>query len=225
MAASALFKAYCRTYQGIFRVAVNFLNWKEPELVKGAGSVKKLPEVVKKNGHDSVLVVTDKGLMGLHLLDSLFEGLEKEGVKYSVFDGVQPNPTIYNIEDALKVYKDNGCEGFIAFGGGSPMDCAKVAAARIARPGTSVQKMRGTLKILKKLPTIYAVPTTAGTGSETTIAAVVSDPKTHEKYALQDPVLRPKYAVLDPELTVGLPPHITSTTGMDALTHAVEAYI
>lgn len=105
------------------------------------------------------------------------------------------------------------------------MDCAKVCAARIARPKTSVQKMRGTLKILKKLPTIYAVPTTAGTGSETTIAAVVSDPTTHEKYALQDPVLRPKYAVLDPELTVGLPPHITSTTGMDALTHAVEAYI
>ena len=225
MAASKLFKAYCRTYQGIFRVAVNFLNWKEPELVKGAGSVKKLPEVVKANGHKSVLVVTDKGLMGLHLLDGLFEGLDKSGVKYAVYDGTQPNPTINNIEEARQLYVDNNCSAVIAFGGGSPMDCAKVAAARIARPKTSVQKMRGTLKILKKLPTIYAVPTTAGTGSETTIAAVVSDPTTHEKYALQDPVLRPKYAVLDPELTVGLPPHITSTTGMDALTHAVEAYI
>ena len=82
MAASALFKAYCRTYQGIFRVAVNFLNWKEPELVKGAGCVKKLPTVVKSTGHDSVLVVTDKGLMNLHLLDGLFEGLEKSDVKY-----------------------------------------------------------------------------------------------------------------------------------------------
>ena len=225
MAASALFKAYCRTYQGIFRVAVNFLNWKEPEVVKGAGCVKKLPEVVKANGHNSVLVVTDKGLMNLHLLDGLFEGLEKSDVKYAVYDGTQPNPTIDNIEEARKLYADNNCAAVIAFGGGSPMDCAKAAAARIAKPNQSVQKMRGTLKILKKLPTIYAVPTTAGTGSETTIAAVVSDPSTHEKYALQDPVLRPKYAVLDPELTLGLPPHITSTTGMDALTHAVEAYI
>ena len=225
MAASVLFKAFCRTYQGVFRVAVNFLNWKEPELVKGAGSVKKLPEVVKSNGHDSVLVVTDKGLMNLHLLDGLFEGLEKSGVKYAVYDGTQPNPTIDNIEEARQLYVDNNCSALVAFGGGSPMDCAKVAAARIAKPKKTVQQMRGTLKILKKLPTLYAVPTTAGTGSETTIAAVVSDPRTHEKYALQDPVLRPKYAVLDPELTVGLPPHITSTTGMDALTHAVEAYI
>ena len=225
MAASKLFKMYCRAYQGIFRVAVNFLDWTEPTLIKGAGSVKNLPEVVKKNGHDSVLVVIDKGLMGLHLLDGMFEGLEKSDVKYAVYDGTQPNPTINNIEDARQMYVDNKCSAVIAFGGGSPMDCAKVAAARIARPNKSVQKMRGTLKILKKIPTIYAVPTTAGTGSETTIAAVVSDPTTHEKYALQDPVLRPKYAVLDPELTIGLPPHITSTTGMDALTHAVEAYI
>ena len=225
MAASIFLKAFCRTYQGIFRVAVNFLDWTEPQLVKGAGSVKKLPEVVKANGHDRVLVVTDKGLMGLHLLDGLFEGLDNAGVKYFVYDGTQPNPTIDNIEEARKIYADNNCSAVIAFGGGSPMDCAKVAAARIAKPKKSVQQMRGTLKILKKLPTIYAVPTTAGTGSETTIAAVVSDPSTHEKYALQDPVLRPKYAVLDPELTIGLPPHITSTTGMDALTHAVEAYI
>ena len=222
MAASMFLKMYCRAYQGVFRVAVNFLNWKEPELVKGEGSVKKLPQVVKANGHNSVLVVTDKGLMGLHLLDGLFEGLDKAGVKYTVYDGTQPNPTIDNIR---KLYIDNNCSAVIAFGGGSPMDCAKAAAARIARPNKTVQQMRGTLKILKKLPTLYAVPTTAGTGSETTIAAVVSDPRTHEKYALQDPVLRPKYAVLDPELTIGLPPHITSTTGMDALTHAVEAYI
>ncbi|MDY6016265.1 MAG: iron-containing alcohol dehydrogenase [Oscillospiraceae bacterium] len=225
MAASLLFKMYCRTYQGIFRVAVNFLSWKEPEVIKGAGGVKKLPEVVKANGHNSVLIVTDKGLMGLHLLDGLFEGLEKAGVHYVVYDGTQPNPTINNIEEARQLYLDNNCSAVIAFGGGSPMDCAKAAAARIARPKMSIQQMRGTLKILKKLPTLYAVPTTAGTGSETTLAAVVSDPATHEKYALQDPVLRPKYAVLDPELTLGLPPHITSTTGMDALTHAVEAYI
>ncbi|MBO5066201.1 MAG: iron-containing alcohol dehydrogenase [Clostridia bacterium] len=207
------------------KFAVNFLDWTPPKLLKGAGAVKELPKLIKSEGVNNVLVVTDKGLMGLHLLDSLFEGLEAEGIKYSVFDGVQPNPTIYNIEDALKIYKENNCEGFIAFGGGSPMDCAKVTAARVVKPNQTPSQMRGVLKILKKLPPFYAVPTTAGTGSECTIAAVISNPDTHEKNSIMDPVLRPKYAVLDPELTAGLPPHITSTTGMDALTHAVEAYI
>ena len=221
----SLNNAYCRVYQKTMKFAVNFLDWTPPKLLKGAGAVKELPKLIKSEGVKNVLVVTDKGLMGLHLLDSLFEGLEAEGIKYSVFDGVQPNPTIYNIEDALKIYKENNCEGFIAFGGGSPMDCAKVTAARVVKPKQTPSQMRGVLKVLKKLPPFYAVPTTAGTGSECTIAAVISNPDTHEKNSIMDPVLRPKYAVLDPELTAGLPPHITSTTGMDALTHAVEAYI
>lgn len=217
--------AYYRLYQGIFRVAVNLLDWTPPTIISGAGSVKKLPQVINEKGLDKVMIVTDKGLTGLNLLDGLYEGLKAEGIDYVVYDKTQPNPSIDNIEEVRKLYLDNGCKGFIAFGGGSPMDCAKAAAARIARPNKPVQKMRGQLKIIKKTPLLFAVPTTAGTGSETTLAAVVTDTKTHEKYALNDPVLRPKYAVLDPELTVGLPPHITSTTGMDALTHAVEAYI
>ncbi len=216
---------YYRTYQKVMKFSVNFLDWTPPKLLKGAGAIKELPDLVKSQGINNVLVVTDKGLMGLHLLDSLFEGLEKAGVKYSVFDSVQPNPTIYNVEDALKMYKENNCQGIIAFGGGSPMDCAKVTGARVVKPNQSAPDMRGVLKILKKLPPFFAVPTTAGTGSECTIAAVISNPDTHEKNSIMDPVLRPKYAVLDPELTVGLPPHITSTTGMDALTHAVEAFI
>ncbi|MBQ3151589.1 MAG: iron-containing alcohol dehydrogenase [Clostridia bacterium] len=220
-----MYNFYCRAYQAVFKFAVKFLDWTEPQLIKGSGSVRQLASTVKNNGHDAVLVVTDKGLMNLHLLDSLFEALNENDVAYTVYDGTQPNPTIDNIEEACKLYKDNGCKAIIAFGGGSPMDCAKIAGARVVCPNKSVQKMRGTLKVLKKLPTLYAVPTTAGTGSETTLAAVVTDPKTHEKYAIQDPVIRPKYAVLDAQLTVGLPPHITSTTGMDALTHAVEAYI
>ncbi len=218
-------KVYCRTFQKVMKVSVNFLPWTPPKVVKGAGAVKELPKLVKAEGLDNVLVVTDKGLMGLHLLDGLFEGLENEGIKYSVYDEVQPNPTIYNVEDALKIYKENNCQGFIAFGGGSPMDCAKVTAARVVKPNKKPSQMRGLLKIMKKLPPFFAVPTTAGTGSETTIAAVISNPDTHEKNAINDPSLRPKYAILDPELTLGLPPHITSTTGMDALTHAVEAYI
>ncbi|MBQ6066440.1 MAG: iron-containing alcohol dehydrogenase [Clostridia bacterium] len=222
---SVLFKAYCRLFQKGMKLAVNFLDWTEPELIQGAGAVKRLPAAVKAKNVNNVLIVTDKGLTGLHLLDGLYENLDAQGVKYTVYDGVQPNPTIDNIETAVELYKNNGCSGIIAFGGGSPMDCAKACGARIVRPRKTVPELRGQLKVLKKLPPLFAVPTTAGTGSETTIAAVVSNPVTHEKNAINDPRLRPIMAVLDPELTVGLPQKITSTTGMDALTHAVEAYI
>ena len=218
-------KAFYRIYQTCFKFAMVFLDWSSPELLEGAGSILKLPEFIKNKGVKKVLVVTDKGLMNLHLLDPMFKKLEEVGVEYAIYDGVQPNPTIQNIEDCKDVYIKNNCEGVIAFGGGSAMDCAKVAAARVVKPNQTVRQMRGQLKVLKKLPPFFAVPTTAGTGSETTVAAVVSDPETHEKNAVNDTCLRPKYAVLDPELTVGLPPHITSTTGMDAMTHAVEAYI
>ena len=222
---SLLFNAYCRAYQKVMYVGTMFLDWSRPELLKGAGAVKELPAAVKAKGVSKVLVVTDKGLMSLKLLDGLFEALDKAGISYAVFDGVQPNPTIDNIEDAVEIYLGNACQGIIAFGGGSPMDCAKACGARIARPDKTIPQMRGLLKVMKKLPPLFAVPTTAGTGSETTLAAVVSNPVTHEKNAINDNHLIPKVAVLDPELTVGLPKHITSTTGMDALTHAVEAYI
>ena len=218
-------KVWYRINQKVLKLALCFMNWKEPELLEGEGAVLKLPKFVKEKGVNKVLVVTDKGLMSIHLLDPLFEELKKEGIEYVVFDGVQPNPTIPNIEECKDMYINNNCQGIVAFGGGSPMDCAKAAAARVVKPKQSVRKMRGYIKVNKKLPPFFAVPTTAGTGSETTVAAVVTDPETHEKNAISDGCLRPKYAVLDPALTIGLPPHITSTTGMDALTHAIEAYI
>ncbi len=229
----ALKKAYYRTYQFVQGFGMNFLPWIEPEIIQGAGSILKLPLVIRNKGIRSVLIVTDPGLMALRLLDSLFEALDSAGITYSLYDQVQPNPTIENIEAALKIYNENRCQAIIAFGGGSPMDCAKVTGARVARPNRSVTKMRGLFKVILpdiKMgslfpPALFAVPTTAGTGSETTITAVVSNTQTHEKYPINDPVIRPRYAVLDPVLTVGLPPHITATTGMDALTHAVESYI
>ncbi|MEG2719792.1 MAG: iron-containing alcohol dehydrogenase [Oscillospiraceae bacterium] len=221
----AVKKAYYRAFQKTLKICMMFLDWSEPQLLKGPGAIRKLPSLIKEKGIKKVLIVTDKGLMGINLLDSLFEELEKLQIEYVIYDGVQPNPSIENIEEARELFVSKGCEGMIAFGGGSPMDCAKAAAARVVRPNKTIPQMRGQMKILRKLPPFFAVPTTAGTGSETTLAAVVSDTKTHEKYAINDPSLRPKYAVLDPELTIGLPPHITSTTGMDALTHAVEAYI
>ncbi len=221
----ALKKCWYRINQKVLKLAMCFMDWKEPELLEGDGAVLKLPEFIKNKNINKVLVVTDKGLMNLHILDPMFEELKKQGMEYVVFDGVQPNPTIPNIEACKDLYIENNCQGIIAFGGGSPMDCAKGAAARIVKPKQSVRKMRGYLKVHKKIPPFFAVPTTAGTGSETTLAAVVTDPETHEKNAICDTCLRPKYAVLDPSLTIGLPPHITSTTGMDALTHAVESYI
>ena len=218
-------KCWYRIYQKVLKVAMCFMDWSEPELLKGEGAVLKLAELIKNKNLNKVLVVTDKGLMSIHLLDGFLEELKKQGVEYVIFDGVQPNPTIPNIENCKDMYIKNNCQGIVAFGGGSPMDCAKAAGARVVKPKQSVKKMRGYLKVHKNLPPFFAVPTTAGTGSETTLAAVVTDPETHEKNAICDPCLRPKYAVLDPKLTIGLPPHITSTTGMDALTHAVESYI
>ncbi len=218
-------KLWYRINQKVLKFFMRFMNWKEPELLIGENSVLKLPSLIKSKNIDNILVVTDKGLMSIHLLDEMLDELNKEKIRFTVFDDVQPNPTILNVESCKETYLKNGCKGIIAFGGGSPMDCAKAAAARVAKPKQSVRKMRGYLKIHKKLPPLFAVPTTAGTGSETTLASVVSDPLTHEKNAICDPCLRPKYAVLDPKLTIGLPKHITSTTGMDALTHAVEAYI
>ena len=218
-------KLYYRFVQKILKIAMCFFDWSEPTLLEGSGAILKLPSLIKEKGIKRVLVVTDKGLMSLKLLDPLFEELKKQGIEYFIYDEVKPNPTISNIEDCKDVYIENKCEGIIAFGGGSPMDCAKGAAARIVKPNKTIPQMRGYLKINKKIPPFFAVPTTAGTGSETTLAAVISDPSTHEKYAIADMSLRPKYAVLDPNLTLGLPPHITSTTGMDAYTHAIEAYI
>ena len=143
--------AYYRTYQKAFKVVMPVFNWDEPELLKGPGAIKDLPALVKSKGVNNVLIVTDKGLMSLNLLDSLFENLEKQNIKYTVYDGVQPNPSIENIEEARRIYLKNNCEGIIAFGGGSPMDCAKVAGARVSNPNSTVSQMRGLLKVFKKL--------------------------------------------------------------------------
>lgn len=169
--------------------------------------------------------MTDKGITSMGLLKRLLDGLDGKDIDYVIYDKTVPNPTIEHIEEALKLYQESDCRGIIGFGGGSPIDCAKGVAARVARPHKTIPQMKGQLKVRKPTPPLIAVPTTAGTGSEATVAAVISNHVTHEKYAINDHVLIPDIAVLDPLLTVKLPPHITSTTGMDALTHAVEAYI
>ena len=218
-------KVYCRIFQAGFYIVMPFMPWRKPNLLVGENSLLKLPELIKSLSIKSVLIVTDKGLSSLGLVDPLMKELTKEGLNYVLYDEVVPNPTISNIEKGVEIYRNNSCDAIIAFGGGSPMDCAKGIGARIARPNKSISKMKGLLKVGKKLPPLFAIPTTAGTGSETTLAAVITDDLTHEKYPVNDFNLIPHYAVLDPLLTVKLPKHITSTTGMDALTHAVEAFI
>ncbi|KGK88156.1 alcohol dehydrogenase [Desulfosporosinus sp. HMP52] len=220
-----MYKLYCRIYQRVFKAFAYLLPWREPEVIRGENSLCKLPGLIKSRDIDKVLIVTDKMIASLGLTDKLLMGLTDVGVDYVVYDETVPNPTIENIEDALHLYKSNNCKGIVAFGGGSPLDCAKGVGARVTRPNKSISQMKGVFKVLKSIPPLFAVPTTAGTGSETTIAAVITDGRTHEKYAISDTSLIPHYAVLDPMLTVNLPPHITSTTGIDALTHAVEAYI
>lgn len=216
---------FYRVYQLVMKIASSFIKWPTPVLIEGENSILKIPLILAAEKISSVLLVTDKNISSLGLTNGLLDALEKAGIACIVFDETVPNPTIDNIEDALKLYNEENCQAIIAFGGGSSMDCAKGVGARVARPNKSIPQMRGMLKIMRRIPLLIAIPTTAGTGSETTIAAVVSNPITHEKYSLNDHCLVPKVAVLDPLITLNLPPQITSTTGLDALTHAVEAYI
>lgn len=218
-------KAWYRVFQFCFYNASHLLKWRSPVMLTGAGSVLKLPDTVKSFGTDNVLFVTDKVLIELGLPKGLLSELEAKGIAYTLFDGVKANPTIDIVEDALKAYIENDCKGFIAFGGGSVIDTAKAASARAAKPKKTIPNLKGFLKVGKAVPPVFAAPTTAGTGSEVTVAAVITDGSTHHKYAISDPVLIPVCCVLDAGLIVGLPPAITAFTGMDALTHAVEAYI
>lgn len=218
-------KKLYRTQHQVMKVASAILPFPIPVLLTGPGSVGKLAENIRVRGLKHVMVVTDKVLMELKLADSLLESLRKNGIAYTVYDKVQPNPTIKNVEDGRTLYKKKKCDSLIGFGGGSAIDCAKIIGARLSNPYLSVRQMKGLFRVFLPTPPLFCVPTTAGTGSETTVAAVISDPDTHEKFAISDLKLIPKIAVLDPELMVGLPPHITAATGMDALTHAVEAYI
>lgn len=220
-----VYKVFCRTYQRTFKLASKFMPYRNPRLIEGENSLVQLPAVIKEHGVYNVLIVTDQGIAALGLMQPLLDELKAQQIDYVVYDQTVPNPTIANIEEALALYKEKRCQGIVAFGGGSPMDCAKGVAARVARSNKTIPQMKGVLKVRKEMPPFFAIPTTAGTGSEATVAAVVSDSKTHEKYAIMDPVLIPHVAVLDPLLTVKLTPFVTATTGMDALTHAVESYI
>ena len=219
---NTLRKIYCRAFQKAFHIAIPFLPYRKPKI---AGSVKELPEIIMRHKCTHVLIITDGGIMKLGLTRRLEKALKEAGIPYTIYDKTVANPTTVNVREALELYHKEGCDAIIGFGGGSSMDCAKAVGACIARPKKTLAQMKGILKVRKKLPLLIAIPTTAGTGSETTLAAVITDADTHHKYAINDFNLIPDYAVLEPSVTYGLPPQLTATTGMDALTHAIEAYI
>lgn len=217
-----LSKAFCRAFQGCFHLALPILPYREPEIYK---SIADMESLLHKKNIKSVLLVTDKGLREGGSTEKLEELLRKSDIRCAVYDRTNANPTVHNVEEAREIYIKEKCECLIAFGGGSSMDCAKAVGARIAYPKKTVGQLKGLLKVWRRLPMLIAIPTTAGTGSEVTITAVITDTEKKHKYTMNNFTMIPAYAVLDPEVTYTLSPHLTATTGMDALTHVVEAYI
>ncbi len=212
----------CRIFQTAFKLAIPLLPYRSLAVLN---HVEQIPDMMHQQGFSRVLIVTDGFLHVSGALEPMKQALAAGGITYTVYDETVPNPTIWNVESARELYIKNNCQALIGFGGGSAIDCAKAVGARIARPKLTIPKMRGILRIMKKLPFLIAVPTTAGTGSETTVTTVITDDKNYHKFPISDFPLIPRVAVLDPENTRSLPLHLTATTGMDALTHAIEAYI
>ncbi len=217
------FKAlYCRAYQFCCRIAIPLLPYRQPVRLDDYRALcSKLAELHLSRP----LIVTDKVLHDLGVCDGLTTALAQSQIAFSLFDGTVANPTTDNVAQAVRQYLDEGCDCLIAIGGGSSMDCAKAVGACVVRPNKTLAQMKGLLKVRERLPTLFAIPTTAGTGSETTVAAVITDAQTRHKYAINDFCLIPHYVILDSGLTLGLPQTVTAATGMDALTHAVEAFI
>ncbi|MCB1687897.1 MAG: iron-containing alcohol dehydrogenase [Halioglobus sp.] len=196
----------------------------KPLVFVGPGSTAQLSQAIGRFGLRRIMVVTDKPLRELGVLDPTLKALQDAGVETAVYDGVLPDPTEQVVDNGIDFYHRERCDSVLAFGRGSSIDAAKVIALGAAN-GCKTAACLGAKKC--KLPAVpfFAVPTTAGTGSEATFIAVISNNETHEKGGVIDPSLIPKAAALDPEVMRGLPAHITAATGMDALTHAIESYI
>ena len=221
-----MYKILCRVFQVFMKVAMYMLPWYTPEIIEGSVSGSELISDMKKRDINRVLVVMGPHMLKRGLPLSMLENMAHMGIMYQVFDRITPDPTDAQVEDGVKLYNQIDGQGIVLFGGGSPMDCGKAIAARIARPSKPVKKLQGILRVhsRKRVPIMWAVPTTAGTGSETTMAAVITDIKKNRKKSINDVSIIPHICVFDASLTIGLPPDITAYTGMDALCHAVEAY-
>lgn len=219
-----MYGVYRDVFQGVMKVSNYFLGYHMPEYIFGRGSVKELPRVLREKNAGKVLLVTDRGLVEAGIAGKVTGLLDEAGIGYVLYPDVAVNPTDDNVEEGFRIFRESGCDSVAALGGGSPMDCAKGICAKAAHPRKSVKQLFGLLSVHWFVPKLFVIPTTSGTGSETTIAAVITEAETHHKQTIMDVVLIPAFAILDPELTVTLTPELTASTGMDALCHAVEAY-
>lgn len=222
----------------IIAVGGHVIGFKFPEnaVAAGAGSIAKLGGFCRKNNWKKPLIVTDKSLVKIGLVQKAIDSLTAAGLSYAIYDGTVPDPTVENVEEAYRVYVDEGCDLVIGFGGGSPIDAAKAVAGRVARPARTANHMGGVFGVtlpsltwlLKKpanYPKTICIPTTSGTGAEITFSSVISNRRTGRKYTINDFSVQPDYSILDPELTYGVPAEMTAYTGIDALSHLTEAYV
>lgn len=192
----------------------------------GRGAREKLAEEIKKRQFQKILVVTDKTLLETGIVSLVTETLEKNHLDYVTYDGVKPNPTVQNVQDGLKVAKDNNVDCVVAIGGGSSIDTAKAIAVIMTNPEFSdVVSLDGTAATKNKALPLIALPTTAGTAAEVTINYVITDEVRTKKMVCVDVHDIPVVAIIDPDLMQGMPQSIAASTGMDALTHAMEGYI
>ncbi len=213
-----------RGYTNGLKVAAYVLPLPKPTLFSGPGSIHELTEAIADLGFKKLLLVTDEGLVKIGMAEQVAESARTRGLDVALYAEVKPDPTYDQVERGLNVYLESGCDAILALGGGSAMDCAKVIAARVTNK-KSIKRLAGLFRVWRTPAPLFVIPTTSGTGSEVTVAAVVSEPDTHHKTPLMDPKLVPLIAALDANLLVGLPAKITADTGIDALTHAIEAYI
>lgn len=214
-----------RTYQWIMKFAMNFLPWREPIRYKGVGMLRMTSVELKSHSIQHVLIVTDDGVKNSGIVERVTTLLDESNISFEIFADVKPNPDEAVIEEISKVYINSGAKGFIGIGGGSVIDATKVASVIVNQTDKKPRDFEGMLKIRKKSAYTLMIPTTAGTGSEVTLAAVISNPDERKKYRIMDPKLIPNATILSPEVVESLPAKLTAETGMDALTHAVEAYI
>ncbi|HHZ01923.1 MAG TPA: iron-containing alcohol dehydrogenase [Tissierellia bacterium] len=194
------------------------------KIVYGPKCIISLVDELKLQGGKRPIVITDKGVKNAGILDKITSILEQGNINYIVYDGVEPNPKDVNVEEGARIAREFSADSIIAVGGGSPIDCAKSVGVLMAHNGDKIKKYEGKTAATKPSPLLIAIPTTAGTGSELTFSSVITDTKNNYKMTVKSQYTAPKVAICDPELTLSLPPQITASTGIDALTHAIEAY-
>ena len=222
---NAMKTLFCRIYQKCLFLAQSLLRFRVPETLEGSGALSSIPGKLKEEGKKHPLIVATPSMIRTGSISLLTSPLEEEGIPYELFSDVKPDSPFPVIEEAYELFRASSCDCLIAIGGGSAMDTAKAVGAKAANPKRPLSSFKGVLKVRRKIPFLIAIPTTAGSGSEATLASVVYDPENRDKFAINDPHLIPSLAVLDAELLLSLPPSVIASTGMDALTHALESFL